>query len=183
MRRLPRLRRWLVLVGVAGTLALLAAGLAANHPTRALDTAMAAGHRPSAPTVSLPLLGRPGQLTLAGLRGQVVVLNVWASWCDPCRGEAPILERWYRRLRADRVTVVGVDTFDASSDARSFIRQLRLSYPMVRDPAGEVKNAYGVTGFPESFVIDRRGRVAALVRGPVDDNFMRSVVMPLARAA
>jgi cytochrome c biogenesis protein CcmG/thiol:disulfide interchange protein DsbE len=90
-----------------------------------------------------------------------------------------VLERWSRQIAARGGSVIGVDTFDASSDARSFMRQLHLTYPMLRDPNGDVKASFGVTGFPESFVIDPSGRVAAIARGPVDDAFMRSAVMPL----
>lgn len=179
MRWLPRWRELIVVVGVGTILALLTAGLAANRPSRTLDVALAAGRRAPAPPVGLPSLATGRRMTLRSLRGEVLVLNFWASWCDPCRAEAAILERWYRRLTGWRATIVGVDTFDTTSDAATFVRQLGLSYPMLRDPAGTVKAAYGVTGFPESFVIDREGRVAALVRGPVDDAFMRDVVMPL----
>jgi cytochrome c biogenesis protein CcmG/thiol:disulfide interchange protein DsbE len=92
-----------------------------------------------------------------------------------------VLERWYRRIASRGGTVVGIDTFDVTSDAASFIRQYHLSYPMLRDPSGEVKQRLGVTGFPESFVVDRRGRIAALERGPVDDRFMQGTVLPLLR--
>jgi cytochrome c biogenesis protein CcmG/thiol:disulfide interchange protein DsbE len=158
---------------------LLALGLAANHPTRTLDQAIAKGRRAPAPNLDLPALTSARKYTLTAFRGRVVVLNVWASWCEPCRGEAPVLERWYRRISALGGSVIGVDTFDATSDATSFVRQLHLTYPMLRDPGGVVKNSFGVTGFPESFVIDSSGRVAAIARGPVSDSFMRSAVLPL----
>jgi cytochrome c biogenesis protein CcmG/thiol:disulfide interchange protein DsbE len=168
-----------VLLSIAVVVALLADGLVSNHPNRALDQAIAQGQRAAAPPVRLPSL-RGGRIyTLRSFRGRVVVLNVWASWCQPCVAEAPLLERWYRRISAAGGTMLGVDTFDTTSDAQSFIHQLHLTYPMLRDPNGQVKNSFGVTGFPESFVIDRRGRVAALVRGPVDDAFMEATLLPL----
>jgi cytochrome c biogenesis protein CcmG/thiol:disulfide interchange protein DsbE len=168
-----------VLLATVGVLVLLALGLAANRPNRTLDQAIAEGRRAPAPSLSLPSLTNPRTYTLAAFRGRVVVLNVWASWCEPCRAEAPVLERWYRRIAPLGASVIGVDTFDATSDATSFVRQLHLTYPMLRDPAGLVKTSFGVTGFPESFVIDRSGRVAAIARGPVNNAFMRSAVMPL----
>jgi cytochrome c biogenesis protein CcmG/thiol:disulfide interchange protein DsbE len=168
-----------VLLVIAALLTLLADGLAASRPSRTLDDAIAQGQRAQAPSLRLPSLGTRATYTLRMLRGRVVILNVWASWCPPCAAEAPLLERWYRRIAPLGGTVVGVDTFDTTSDARSFIRRLHLTYPMLRDAGGQVKNAFGVIGFPESFVIDRRGRVAALQRGPVDDAFMLGTVVPL----
>lgn len=168
-----------MLLATVGVLVLLALGLAANHPARAFDQAIAQGRRAVAPSVRLPSLTTGRTYTLSAFRGRVVLLNVWASWCEPCRAEAPVLERWSRKIAARGGTVIGVDTFDASSDARSFVRQLHLTYPMLRDPSGVVKTSFGVTGFPESFLIDPSGRVAAIARGPIDDAFMRSAVMPL----
>jgi cytochrome c biogenesis protein CcmG/thiol:disulfide interchange protein DsbE len=179
VRGRPGLRGWLVLFATVGTLVLLALGLAANHPSRALDQAIAQGRRAVAPSISLPSLSTGRTYTLRAFRGHVVVLNLWASWCEPCRAEAPVLERWSRQIAARGGSVVGVDTFDATSDARSFVRQLHLTYPILRDPGGAVKTSFGVTGFPESFVIDPSGRVAAIARGPVTDGFMRSAVVPL----
>jgi cytochrome c biogenesis protein CcmG/thiol:disulfide interchange protein DsbE len=161
-------------------LILLGAGLAASHASRTLDQAIANGERVAAPSLRLPgLLPARRTFTLRAWRGHVVVVNVWASWCGPCRSEAPMLERWYRRITARGGTVLGIDTFDVTSDALSFIRQYHLSYPMLRDPGGEAKQKFGMTGFPESFVLDRRGRVAALERGPIDDRFMQAHVLPL----
>jgi cytochrome c biogenesis protein CcmG, thiol:disulfide interchange protein DsbE len=168
-----------VLLATGGVLVLLALGLAANRPSRTLDEAIGQGTRAAAPSVSLPSLTAPRTYTLRAFRGRVVVLNLWASWCEPCRGEAPVLERWSRRMAPLGGAVIGVDTFDATSDAKSFVRQLHLTYPMLRDPGGSVKTSFGVTGFPESFVIDRSGRVAAIARGPVTNAFMQSAVLPL----
>jgi cytochrome c biogenesis protein CcmG, thiol:disulfide interchange protein DsbE len=168
-----------VLLATVGVLVLLALGLAATHARRTLDQAIAQGRRALAPSVSLSSLTTGRTYTLRGFRGRVVLLNLWASWCEPCRAEAPVLERWYRRIAGRGGSVIGVDTFDASSDASSFVRQLHLTYPMLRDPSGVVKTSFGVTGFPESFVIDPSGRVAAIARGPVDDAFMKTAVMPL----
>jgi cytochrome c biogenesis protein CcmG/thiol:disulfide interchange protein DsbE len=168
-----------VLLVIAGVLSLLADGLSASRPSRALDEAIAQGQRAQAPPLRLPSLATGRTYTLRSFRGRVVILNVWASWCPPCAAEAPVLEHWYRRISPLGGTVVGIDTFDTTPDAKSFIRRLHLTYAMLRDPGGQVKNAFGVTGFPESFVIDRRGRVAALQRGPVDDAFMLGTVLPL----
>jgi cytochrome c biogenesis protein CcmG/thiol:disulfide interchange protein DsbE len=108
-----------------------------------------------------------------------VVVNFWASWCTPCRDESPLLERWQKRLAGDRATVLGVDTEDVASDALGFARRMKLTYPLLRDRDGAAARRFGVTGYPETVVLDRRGRVAAVKRGPVDDAFMVERVMPL----
>jgi cytochrome c biogenesis protein CcmG/thiol:disulfide interchange protein DsbE len=149
-----------------------------SRPDRALDQALAWGKRSPAPTLRLPSLATGRIVSLRAWRGDVVP-NVWASWCGPCRFEASVLERWYRRIAGRGGTVLGIDTFDVTSDATSFIRQYHLTYLMLRDVGGEAKQKLGVTGFPESFVVDRSGRVAALERGPIDDSFMQGIVAPL----
>jgi cytochrome c biogenesis protein CcmG/thiol:disulfide interchange protein DsbE len=160
-------------------MALLAYGVTTRGSSAVLDAALARGGHPAAPALVLPRLGGGARGSLASYRGRVVIVNYWASWCTPCRQEAPLLERWQRRIVARGGTVLGVDTLDATGDARSFIRSHRLTYPMLRDRDGSTQGRFGVSGYPETFVIDPRGRIAALRRGPVDDAFLRRAVLPL----
>ena len=171
----------LAVIGVLVALVvLLAYGLASNEPDRSLDNATARGEREQAPSFDLPKLSGAGRRSLADYRGQVVVLNFWASWCVPCQTESPLLERWHRRISKNgRGTVLGVDGQDVSSDARDFVREYELTYPMLHDGPGDLREPFGVLGYPETFVIDQRGRVAAVQRGPVDEKFMRESVAPI----
>lgn len=172
-----------VIAAVVALIALLAYGLSQNEPDRDIEQALAQGERKDAPDFELDRLAGAGKGSLADYRGQVVVLNFWASWCDPCRNESPLLNRWHRKLAAgNRGTVLGVDVLDVSDDARDFVREYGLRYPMLRDGEGDVLASYGVIAYPETFVIDRQGRIAATRRGPVDDRFMREEVLPLVRA-
>jgi cytochrome c biogenesis protein CcmG, thiol:disulfide interchange protein DsbE len=109
---------------------------------------------------TLTRLDKPGKLELASLRGKVVVLNFWASWCVPCKQEAPALEKIWREYRSRGVVVLGVDSEDYSGDARSFMRKYGLTYPVVREPGNDLWGPYGVSGVPETRVIDRRGKYA-----------------------
>jgi cytochrome c biogenesis protein CcmG/thiol:disulfide interchange protein DsbE len=170
-----------VILGVAALVALLAYGLSANEPDRGIEQAISKGERKPAPGFDLPRLSGPGRGSLAQQRGKVVVLNFWASWCVPCRKESPLLERWHRRISSQGGTVLGVDILDVSSDARAFVREYKLSYPMLRDKAGDTLDGYGVIAYPETFVIDRNGRIAASRRGPVDERFLSRQVTPLLR--
>src|SRR5919205_4140582 len=160
-------------------IALLAYGLAQNEPDRSVDEALARGERTQAPAFVLPKLGGGGSASLADYRGQVVVLNFWASWCKPCKDESPLLQRWHERIRSRGGTVLGVDILDVTGRAQAFIDEYGLTYPMLKDKDGEGLDKFGVVAYPETFVIDRDGRIAAVRRGPVDDTFMRRNVAPL----
>jgi cytochrome c biogenesis protein CcmG/thiol:disulfide interchange protein DsbE len=122
-----------------------------------------------APQIDLPALDGDGRVSTTRLRGRAVVINFWASWCGPCRDEAPILEEAWRRYRDRGVVVIGVDTRDFISDGRGFVERFGLTYPNGYDGSGKLADRYGLTGFPETFVIDGRGRIVEHVVGPVED--------------
>ncbi len=143
--------------------------------------AIAHGKKKPAPAFTLTRLDRPGKLTLSSLRGKVVVLNFWASWCYPCKREAPVLEAASHRWR-DQVAVVGVDVRDASGDAREFMHKHGISYPVVHDNKDETWPKYGLTGLPETFFADRQGRVVAHVTGEVSPTELRAGIEEARRA-
>jgi cytochrome c biogenesis protein CcmG, thiol:disulfide interchange protein DsbE len=107
----------------------------------------------------------PPRATVASLRGKPALINFWASWCGPCDKEAPELARLSRRLHG-RATLVGVDWNDALSGARAFILKNGWSFPNLRDADGTVGNRYGLSGLPNSFVLDSDGRIVQVLRGP-----------------
>ena len=163
---------WPVTIAAAALVGLLAYGIAAKGTNTTLDEAIAKGDRPAAPVKALPRLGAPGRASLADYRGKVVVLNVWASWCPPCRDEVPLLQRTQERIAPRGGTVLGIDTQDQSSDALAFLKQHKATFPSLRDRDRSYGHELGVTGYPETFVIDRRGRVAAVRRFPVDQRWL-----------
>ncbi len=166
-------------IGVVALLGLLGYGLAQSGADDGIDSAVARGDRPEAPAFTLGRLSGGGRASLEDYRGRVVVVNFWGSWCDPCRDESPLLQRWHERIERRGATVLGIDAIDVTSDARDFVREFGLTYPMVKDTDEEVGRDYGVTGYPETFVVDREGRITAVRRGPVDDAFLREEVLPL----
>jgi cytochrome c biogenesis protein CcmG, thiol:disulfide interchange protein DsbE len=136
----------------------------------ALGQAVARGERPQAPEFALERLDREGELTLSSLRGKAVVLNFWASWCIPCKEEAPFLEELWRESRDDGLVVVGLDAKDFRRDARDFVSRYELTFPIVYDGPGSTLSRWGVTGFPETFVIDRQGKVVETFVGAVNSD-------------
>ena len=164
----------LVVVAAAALLALLGFGVAHQGSSSSIDAAVRKGDLPIAPNsnMSLPILGAAGTEKLADLRGKVVVLNVFASWCDPCKAEAPILEQEQRRLKGQNATILGVTYLDNSSDSERFVRQQHISYPVVRDVSGNFVRSFGTTGVPETFVINRQGKIAALRRFQIDSKWL-----------
>jgi cytochrome c biogenesis protein CcmG/thiol:disulfide interchange protein DsbE len=127
------------------------------------------GGTPTAPAFSLERLDGSGELSLASLGGKTVVLNFWASWCGPCKDETPLLQRGWGRWKGKNVVFVGVDVKDFRGDARSFLSRFGVTYPNVYDGKGSLVGRYGVTGFPETYFIDGRGRVRYRIAGPVAD--------------
>ena len=134
----------------------------------------------SVPDRALPYLaGGKGEGRIADYRGDWVLVNLWASWCDPCRDEAPDLERWWRRHRGERVTVLGINVQDNSEDARDFLAEFESTYPQLRSVGDERSEAFGSTGVPENFLVDPRGELALIQLGPVDERFLREAVDPI----
>jgi cytochrome c biogenesis protein CcmG, thiol:disulfide interchange protein DsbE len=156
----------------AAVVALLIYGLSQQGESRALDNAIAAGHPLPAPEATRPLsvLDRvdASSATLERWRREIVVLHFWASWCETCLNEAPLIEQAQRELASSgRGTVIGVDYKDVSSQALAFVAQHYVSYPNLRDVDGSFGGAYGTDALPETFVLNRRMRVVALMRGEV----------------
>lgn len=131
------------------------------------------------PTEPLPRLGGGGSQSLADYRGRWVLVNFWASWCPPCRAEAPALEEFHRRLGGSGFTVLGINSRDLSDDGRAFVHRYGLSYPQLRDADGDVSHDYGTTGLPESYLVDPRGTVRLHSVGEVDEEYLRDKIEPL----
>lgn len=170
----------LTVVAVAVALvALLVYGLNSKAEDRSLDSKVAAGVRVPAPSRELPVLGRSGTQSLADYRGKVVLLNFWASWCGPCKEEAPLLRRTQQRIAGHEATILGVSYNDNVPDAEGFNRRYHLTYPTLRDIGTKLAHDYGTNALPESFLIDRRGRIAAIHRGQLDQAWVDAHVIPL----
>ncbi|MEX2552159.1 MAG: TlpA disulfide reductase family protein [Actinomycetota bacterium] len=115
-----------------------------------------------APDFELPLLSG-GRLSSGQLKGRVVVFNFWASWCVPCREEAPALEAAWNKYRGDGLMLVGVNVQDSVEDAKAFVEEFGLTYPIVRDTDLKLWTRLGVRGLPETFFVDRGYRFVASV--------------------
>lgn len=127
---------------------------------------------PRLPTAAL----KPPRVTLATLRGQPAAINFWASWCAPCNREAPGLERLSRSF-AGRARIVGVDYEDGAKQARGFVRRHGWTFPILVDPNGTAGERYRLIGLPETFILDRRGRVAQVLRGQQDEASVRRALI------
>ena len=181
----------LAIAAAVGFLGLLAFGVLAQSPNTAIDDLLAAGRAAPAPPFDLTVLQsgdlgagfdrRVGaafahaRVSLRQLRGVPVVLNIWASWCDPCKQEAPLLERaWRAEGRPAGTVFLGLDMQDATNDAHAFMRSYGIDYPNVHDPGDDVPRSYGATGVPETYFISARGYVVDHVIGVVSAAELRS---------
>lgn len=134
-----------------------------------------------APDFTLDLLGG-GQVTLSELRGNAVVVNLWASWCPPCRAEMPAIEKVYQAYKNLGVVVLGVNTTyqDSESDAAAFVREYGLTFPIPLDRDGSVSRRYALSGLPTTFFIDRKGIIrSVVVGGPMSEAVIQSKVEDL----
>jgi cytochrome c biogenesis protein CcmG/thiol:disulfide interchange protein DsbE len=170
---------WPLSIAATALVALLSYGVVSAGPDTSIDDRIAAGDRVAAPVSELRQLGGKGTGSLADRRGQVVVLNVWASWCPPCRSEMPLLQRTHDKIASQGGVVLGIDSQDLSDDALKFLREMRIEFPSLRDRDGEYAQALGTNQLPETFLVDRDGRIAALRRGPVDQAWLDRHLTPL----
>ena len=118
--------------------------------------------------------GHPGPLT--AYRGRVVFVNFWASWCHPCKKEAPQLVRFGKSLHLGDAALIGIDVNDGRQAALGFIRKFGVRYPIVADPSATIAGRYRVPGIPTTFVIDRAGRIAGRLLGPQTVSSLRRVL-------
>lgn len=153
---------WLIRAGlllpVLALLGLFGAAVIRHQGSLAIGTALARGEAPPMPALTLPGLDGP-PISLAALRGHPVIINFWASWCVPCREEAPLLEEMWNEFQSHGLLVIGVDTQDMEQPARAFLKEFRLTYPSLRDPDGSAARRFGITGVPETFFVDAAGRI------------------------
>jgi cytochrome c biogenesis protein CcmG/thiol:disulfide interchange protein DsbE len=118
-------------------------------------------------------------MSLAAQRGNVVVVNFFASWCNPCREEAADIEAAWREHQAQGVQFMGIAYKDADSKARAFLEEFGATYPGAVDPGNRTARAYGVTGVPETFVVDQQGQLVKHFIGPVTQAELDQVVSSL----
>ena len=182
--------RTVAILIAAGFVGLLVYGVLARSPDTTIDDSLAKSEPIAAPSFEMavlqrgdlgPILSRrlrpalaDGRVALSELRGIPVVLNFWASWCVPCREEAPGLERTWRLARRSGVLFLGLDEQDISDDARSFLRVFHIDYLNIREPTNSVGRRYGVTGFPETFFISPAGRIVGHVIRVADEAKLRA---------
>ena len=153
-----RIVRIVTAAGVLALLGLLVWSVAHGHGP-GVAVAVDKGRRVPAPKLDLPRLDASGRLSLASLRGKVVVVNFWQSSCVPCKQEAKDLASAAAHWRTRGVVFVGVDALDLKSTGRAYMKRYDVNYPNVRDALGSTYPNWGVTGTPETFFIDRQGRV------------------------
>jgi len=155
-----------------------------GEPGPAWVEAAAAGVRPAvvnyaAPELTLTNL-QGGSVSLAGLRGQVVLVNLWATWCPPCKAEMPTLQAYYDRHRDEGFVVVAINDGDPAAQVREFVREYRLTFPVWLDPTYIAsEKAFNTLNLPSSFVIDRSGSVRLRWVGEISTTALEEYVTPI----
>jgi cytochrome c biogenesis protein CcmG, thiol:disulfide interchange protein DsbE len=158
-----RVKRWrfITIAGVLVFVALLAWGI-----VHAAQEQRKGGH---APDFTLTLYGGD-EITLAELRGQIVVINFWASWCEPCREEASYLERVWQQRQSDGIMFIGIDYLDSEKEALAYLDQYGVTYPNGPDLASTIAQKYRIRGVPETFIINKQGQIVYFKSGPVTED-------------
>lgn len=162
------MRRWMV-AAVSGLMMVLAS---CSGSGGALGFVASGAPIPVPPPGSLtPVSGAEFEGILVGLRGTPVVVNVWASWCGPCRVEAPLLQKASQRY-GERVVFLGVDARDSEGNARDFLRRYAITYPNLVDAGEEITGRLALRGFPTTYIFDRAGKVRASVVGGISEQVL-----------
>ena len=123
----------------------------------------------AAPPLKLPQVGAQSDLELASLKGRVVLLNFWATWCEPCKAEMPVFERAQQKYREQGLIVLGVDFQERDEEILAFLSQIGVTFPSLVDRTGEVTRQWRATGLPTTFLIDRQGTIRDVRVGPFTD--------------
>ena len=175
---LPSARRLsfgFVMLVVAGLVAMLVYGVAHKGTYAGIELA----GKP-APDFTLELFDG-GSVTLSDLAGKPVVINLWASWCGPCREEAPVLEAGWRKYRDQGVVFIGVDVQDTEEDARAFIKEFKITYLNGPDTTNRISVNYGLTGLPETIFVKPDGTITRKHVGALNERLLRNYLAEITR--
>ncbi len=141
-----------------------------------------AGPVSSGPAPEFTLTTFDGEsIALADLKGQVVVVNFWASWCKPCEEEAATLEAGWEQYRDQGVMFLGVDYVDTEPEARAYLKRFAITYPNGPDLGTRISQAFRIRGVPETYFVDRQGTIVRVKIGPIEMTELRSILDPLVR--
>jgi cytochrome c biogenesis protein CcmG/thiol:disulfide interchange protein DsbE len=168
----------LIAAVAVGLLVVLAVAISSQGSNNSIDSQVSRGHYPAVPdaTKSLPVLGADAHTSLSALRGKVVLVNVFAGWCTTCYAEAPLLRKAEATLKAHGGTVLGVTYQDSSSDAETFVKKYGVTYPVLHDTSNSLSSALGVTGVPETFIVNRQGKIQALMRNEITPSWLNKTL-------
>ena len=175
-KKFPKLVLAIAAIASLGFLGLLGWGILNKEPITGLS-GITMVNRP-APDFTLTTF-EGAKISLADLKGKPVVLNFWASWCPPCRVEAPLLERTYRAYKGQGVAFIGVDLQDRLEDALRYIREFDITYPNGPDPTGEIAINYGVSGLPVTFFVSKKGMILRRWVGAIEKEVLISSIQEI----
>lgn len=171
-------RRWLLLAVVVGVVALL--GLLYWGMTRGPSTQVGKAVPLQGPAQDFSVTTLDGKtVKLSDLRGKVVVLNVWASWCGPCQDEAGELNRSYELYKGRDVAFLGIAFNDDTDPMRQFVERFNVAYPVALDPEGRISIGLGITGVPETYLIDPQGHLLQKWVGPITAKQLNGLIAPM----